>query len=134
MRLAFDSRWGPDADSHIRRGIGEEAWLKVIENRDKCAKSYPRSQHTVDSDEVLNFTYLGQLGQLMMWKKSWDLFKHLFRDTRELEDILRDIVPVRNDGAHFRAAPEHELDRCRVRCIDLLTILERNQQLTIKSK
>ena len=116
------------ADSHIRLAIGEDAWSKVIENRNKYAKSYPRSQLTVDMHEVLNFTYLGQLGQLMMWNKSWDLFKHLFRDKRELEDFIRDIVPVRNDGAHFRAVPEQELNRCRVRCIDLLTILERNQQ------
>jgi len=128
VRAAFDSRWGANADQTIRLGLGEDAWSKVIENRDKCTKSYPRSRHRVDSDEILDFTYLGQLGQLMIWKKSWDLFKHLFRDKRELEDMIRDIVPVRNDGAHFRSAPEHELDRCRIRCIDLLTILERNQQ------
>lgn len=128
VRLAFDSKWGTNADQNIRSGLGEDAWSKVIENRDKYAKSYPRSRQMVNSDEILNFTYLGQLGQLMIWKKSWDLFKHLFRDKRELEDMLRDIVPVRNDGAHFRSVPEHELDRCRIRCVDLLTILERNQQ------
>ncbi|MGD0047418.1 MAG: hypothetical protein ABSE42_10400 [Bryobacteraceae bacterium] len=131
VRVAFDSRWGSSADANIRLGIGEDAWLKVIENRDKYAKSYPRTMQTVDSDEVLNFTYLGQLGQLMMWNKAWDLFKGLFRDKREFEDMIRDIVPVRNDGAHFRAVPEHELNRCRVRCVDLLTILERNRQVTI---
>ncbi|MGB7722725.1 MAG: hypothetical protein WBL65_22700 [Bryobacteraceae bacterium] len=133
VRVAFESRWGQQADVNIRRAVGEDAWSRVIENQGKYAKSYPRSRQTVDSGEVLNFTYLGQLGQLMMWSKSWDLFKHLFRDKRELEDMMRDIVPVRNDGAHFRAVPENELERCRVRCIDLLTILERNQQVTIKT-
>jgi hypothetical protein len=91
--------------------------------------AYPRSKQGVDTDEVLNFTYLGQLGQLMVWNKSWDLFSDLFRDKRELEDVIRDIVPVRNDSAHFSSVPEHELIRCRVRCVDLMTILERNEAL-----
>ena len=128
VRAAFDARWGKQADANIRIAIGEDAWSKVIENRDKYAKSYPRSRQTVDTTEILNFTYLGQLGQLMMWNKAWDLFRRLFRDKRELDDMVRDIMPVRNDGAHFRTVPDHELQRCRVRCVDLLTILERNQQ------
>ena len=77
--------------------------------------------------------HLGQLGQMMMWNKAWDLFEHLFRDKREFEDMIRDILPVRNDTAHFRAVPEQELDRCRFRCTDLVTILERNQQVTSKT-
>jgi len=129
VRVGFDSRWKQQANDHIRRAIGEVAWATVVGNHDKYAKSYPRSHQTVEVDEVLNFTYLGQLVQMVVWKGSWDLFKHLFRDKRELEDMIRDIVPVRNDSSHFRSVPEHELNRCRVRCVDLLTILERNQQI-----
>jgi hypothetical protein len=134
VRVAFDNRWKQEADDHIRLALGDNAWARIIENRDKYAKNYPRSHQAFDSDEVLNFTYLGQLGQLVTWNKSWDLFRHLFRDKRELDDIIRDIVPVRNDSAHFRSVPELELNRCRVRCIDLLTILERNQELGVKTR
>jgi len=131
VRDAFDSQWTKHADHNIRLALGEEAWGKITDNRDKYAKSYSRSPQAVNVDEVLNFTYLGQLGQLMMWNKSWSLFKHLFRDKRELEDMIRDIMPVRNDSAHFRSVPEHELNRCRVRCTDLLVIAERNQQAKV---
>lgn len=133
VRAGFNAKWGAHADEHIRSGLGDDSWFKILENREKYLKSYPRSQSAIDSGEVLHFTYLGQLVQLIMWKKSWDQFKHLFRDSRELEDMIRDILPVRNDGAHFRSVPNHELDRCRVRCIDLLTILEKELQRTTKS-
>ena len=45
-----------------------------------------------------------------------------FRDKRELEDLIRAIVPVRNDAAHYRSVPRRELERCRL-AIDDLTIL-----------
>jgi hypothetical protein len=67
--------------------------------------------------------YLGQLGDLMISNASWHLFQTLFRDKRELQDMLSDIMPVRNDFAHFRTVPDRELDRCRIRCEDLLAIL-----------
>lgn len=128
VRQQFSLKWGNSADQMIERALGGESWEKIIENRDKYAKSYALSGPLLDAAEILNFTYLGQLGILMTWKKSWHLFQGLFRDMRELQDMLRDIMPVRNDGAHFRAVPEHELDRCRVRCVDLLAILESNAQ------
>ena len=101
VRDAFDRRWSQQADEYIHRALGEESWTRIIANRDKYARSYLRSQQTVNTDEVLNFTYLGQLGQLVTWNRSWDLFRHLFRDKRELEDMIRDIVPVRNDTPTF---------------------------------
>ena len=128
VRQQFSLKWGNSADQMIERALGGESWEEIIENRDKYAKSYALSGPLLDAAEILNFTYLGQLGILMTWKKSWHLFQGLFRDMRELQDMLRDIMPVRNDGAHFRAVPEHELDRCRVRCVDLLAILESNAQ------
>ena len=122
--------WGKDADRTIEGVLGSDAWEKIIENRNKHSKSYPLSGQPSGASEILHYTYLGQLGILMMWKKSWCLFQGLFRDLREFQDILRDITPVRNDSAHFRSVPEQELDRCRVRCVDLLAILERNGRLS----
>lgn len=68
--------------------------------------------------------YLGQLVQLIVYRDAWDLFKHLFRDKRQLEDILADVSPVRNDHAHFRRLPPRELLRCQLRCEDLLYLIE----------
>jgi hypothetical protein len=133
VRAGFNAKWGIHADDHIRSGLGDDSWFKILKNREMYRKSYPRSQPAIDSDEVLHFTYLGQLVQLIRWKKAWDQFKHLFRDSRELEDMIRDILPVRNDGAHFRSVPEHELDRCQFRCIDLLAILDKELQRTSKN-
>ncbi|MEO8662182.1 MAG: hypothetical protein ABI693_27210 [Bryobacteraceae bacterium] len=130
VRQQFTKKWGRDADRTIEGVLGREAWEKIIENRDKHSKSYPLSGLPSGATEILNYTYLGQLGILMTWKKSWFLFQGLFRDLREFQDILRDITPVRNDGAHFRSVPEQELDRCRVRCVDLLAILERNGRVS----
>ena len=72
---------------------------------------------------MLNYVYLGQLSQLMVVREAWDMFSNLFRDKRELEDMIADIMPVRNDSAHFRTVPERELLRCKLRCEDLLHIL-----------
>jgi hypothetical protein len=130
VRSAFDRQWPNSADKMIEKALGVQAWQTIIRNREQHAKGYPLSDATAVAGEVLDFVYLGQLGVLMTWNDSWRLFKHLFRDKRELEDMLHDITPVRNDAAHFRTVPDKELDRCQVRCRDLLTVIERSNQLS----
>lgn len=51
---------------------------------------------------------------------AWKLFQPAFRDKRELDDLLKCVIPVRNDLAHFRRVPAKELDRCRLAADDLL--------------
>jgi hypothetical protein len=60
----------------------------------------------------------------MLANNAWDMFKPVFRDKRELEDMARAITKVRNEAAHFRHVPEEDLMRCRVAAQDLLRILE----------
>jgi hypothetical protein len=123
VRERFDSQWGRGkADAMMRRALGDESWSRVLDNQAKGVGAYRYSRDDVQGD-VLDFTYIGQLGTLITWGTSWALFKDLFRDKRELEDMLSDIAPVRNDRAHFRSVPHRELDRCRLRCDDLLAIL-----------
>ena len=62
----------------------------------------------------------------MVWNKAWDLFKSIFRDKRELDDMIAAIAPVRNDEAHFRRAPARELERCKLRCEDLVAVVEQH--------
>ena len=78
--------------------------------------------------EILDFAYLGQLCELMKSRQSWALFKDMFRDVREFEDKVKDILPVRNDSAHFRRVPERELMRCKLSCEDLIAIISKKRQ------
>jgi hypothetical protein len=107
VRQQFAAKWPIDADHIIEQVLGREAWEKIIENQGKHSKSYPLSAPPAGSAEILNYTYLGQLGILMTWKKSWLLFQDLFRDMREFQDMLRDITPVRNDSRRVSTTLRH---------------------------
>ena len=75
------------------------------------------------SCHILNFAYVGQLKVLMFDGAVWPTFRTNFRDKRQFEEMIADIIPVRNDQAHFRTVPERELQRCRLRCEDLLVLV-----------
>jgi hypothetical protein len=121
IRERFDLKWPGCADDQIRSILGEKAWGDLTRMRARNEKSYRSAPRSLS--EILDCAYLGQLGDLMISNASWHLFQTLFRDKRELQDMLSDIMPVRNDFAHFRTVPDRELDRCRIRCEDLLAIL-----------
>lgn len=123
VRSEFNRAWPDAADAEIRAILGELAWEDLERTRLKNEKSYIHTSRSLP--EVLDCAYLGQLGDLMKSKRSWHLFLDMFRDKRELEDILKDVTPVRNDFAHFRRVPERELDRCKLRCEDLLVIISK---------
>jgi hypothetical protein len=119
----FVARWGTHTVEKYQQCLGNEGWAGILERREKYKIQYPRSATGADVD-VLTFSYFGQLVQLVLWGGAWDMFKHMFRDRRELEDMSRVVCPVRNDQAHFRPVPPRELDRCRIACEDLLAIIE----------
>jgi energy-coupling factor transporter ATP-binding protein EcfA2 len=119
----YTNRWGTAADGRMQDALGREAWDRIIKNRGD--HKYRAGREPADEQAILDFAYLGQLGQLMLWGPAWDMFRHLFRDKRDLEDLLKGISPVRNDMAHFRNVPDKELARCRVASDDLLAVLER---------
>lgn len=123
IRGEFERKWPGTADDQIRKILGEKVWNDLEAMQKRNEKSYSTSPRSLT--EILDCTYLGQLGELIRSNASWHMFKKLFRDKRELEDLLRDITPVRNDFAHFRTVPERELDRCRIRCEDLLALMSR---------
>jgi len=125
VRTRYGERWSAEADSRIAKVIGAKSWATILDNKAKAARSYRFSSHTPDSDS-LHYAYLGQLSQLVAANQAWDMFAHMFRDKRELDDMIADIMPVRNDSAHFRSVPERELVRCKLRCQDLLYILKTN--------
>lgn len=125
VRDRYASRWQAEADNRMRANLGTESWRKITRNRIRSASSYRYTNHSPDGD-VLHYAYFGQLTQLMLARDAWDLFAIVFRDKRELEDITRDVMPVRNDNAHFRTVPERETLRTKLRSDDLLTLLRRH--------
>jgi len=118
----FDERFGARATDTIRKVLGEEAWTALERNREKHLKQYPLSPQA-GATTVLDYTYLGQLTQLMMCGEAWEAFRGFFKDKRQLEDIVKGITAVRNDRAHFRAVPTRELERCKLACEDLLALV-----------
>jgi hypothetical protein len=125
VRKKYEEKWGTSIDDRVEKVVGPADWLKIQETRARGAKPYRYSEPVI-SDPLLDFMYLGQLVQLIVSREAWVLFRHLFRDKRQLEDIVADISPVRNDHAHFRRVPPRELVRCRLRCEDFLYLLEQD--------
>ena len=122
VRAKYQEKWDQASDSRMRKILGNQAWQTIERSREKYLKQYRTSSPDQDLD-ILDFCYLGQLVQLMAANDAWELFRSPFRDKRELEDLIRAIVPVRNDQAHFRAVPEKELSRCQIAVDDVRGLL-----------
>jgi hypothetical protein len=122
VRAAYDAQWGSNADKRVEMVLGADAWNAIVENQKKSLKAYKYSSPQ-GQDDILNFAYIGQLKTLMFEGNIWATFRHKFKDKRQLEEMIADVAPVRNEQAHFRKTPERELQRCRLRCEDLLAIL-----------
>jgi hypothetical protein len=122
VQRKYHERWGGAADARIERHLGADAVETIARTRAKRRQQFPDAPN---SDGLLDYTYLGQLLQLMLSGESWELFKDAFRDKRELEDLARSVTVVRNEAAHFRHVPEPDLLRCRVAANDLLNKLNR---------
>jgi len=120
----YTAQFSTNSDSTMAAILGTEAWDKIIAMKTKSISSYPYSRSTVERSN-LSCMYFGNLMSLMISNKAWNLFKHMFRDKRHVEDIMSAIIPVRNDSAHFTIAPLKEMARCQISCDDLLVIVER---------
>jgi hypothetical protein len=122
VRRKYEEKWGKAADRRMREILGEDACRTIERNRASYIGKYGEDRK---HDPVLDFAYLGQLSQLMTANEAWELFRSAFTDKRQLEDLCKAIVPVRNDRAHFRSVPDQDLLRCRVAATDLAKALKR---------
>jgi hypothetical protein len=121
VRRKYQEKWNEASDLRMREVLGESAWRTIEQNKASYFGKYGEgSKH----DPVLDFASFGQLCQLMVANRAWELFRSAFRDKRELEDLCKAIVPVRNDRAHFRSVPNQELLRCAVATVDLAKALK----------
>jgi hypothetical protein len=116
--------FGSQSEKIVSEILGAKAWADIQDTMQKSAAKYRRSRERVERD-VYSCMYFGHLKTLIVSGRTWHLYKHMFRDKRELEDMTNAIMPVRNDRAHFSTVPSKELERCRIACDDLLVISER---------
>jgi len=122
--LKYNSRWKEQADDRIRKILGEDASKSIEKMQQKESSQYPLSP-TPGKPDLLDYCYLGQLVTLVLSAEAWELFKHLFKDKHQLEEIVKCIMPVRNDRDHFRPVPVKELKRCQIASDDLMVILSK---------
>jgi len=123
----YEKMWPGKSIDRIRSVIGPAAWDKIENIKAKSESAYPYSNGC--RRDYLECMYVAQLVDLMISNQAWQVFKEMFRDKRQLQDLAAAITPVRNDRAHFAAVPQKELDRCRIACDDLLVILERSDPM-----
>jgi hypothetical protein len=123
VKTKYIQEWGGKWETKIRDHLGEDAWSKIVDNVDKLCNQYRYTK--IKDVELFSGIYMGQLLILMIHKAAWRLFNKLFRDKREAEDKFKDILPVRNDTAHFREVPHRETLRCQLACEDVLFVIER---------
>jgi hypothetical protein len=123
----FDAHFGTKATDSMERILGKDAWLRILDARDRGSNKYKFSRDAGGRD-LMSCMYIGQLGSLMLHSETWALFKAPYRDRRELEDRLSAITPVRTDRAHFVPVPHKELERCLIACDDLLAVVEREMR------
>ena len=69
---------------------------KRSRNQKKSANAYKYSA-PLNQGEILNCAYIGQLKVLMFEGNIWPTFRRKFTDKRQLEEMVADIVPVRNE-------------------------------------
>ena len=119
----YSDRWGAKAEVKMRELLGEAQSTGIDKNREKTEKTYPLADKTSSLNNFLDYSYLGQLAMLMEAKQAWEIFREPFTDKRHLQDLMKAIVPVRNDTAHFRSVPQKELDRCKLAVDDLQGLL-----------
>jgi hypothetical protein len=124
----YMKQWPNNWMARMEQGLGATSWAKILDNHEKKKKQYPYAAEKVERD-IMASMYMGQLLTLMEHSSAWQMFSDMFRDKRHAQDLFGAIIPVRNDGAHFEAAPDKELARCRIACDDLIVILSRAEYL-----
>lgn len=133
IKNKYNIGFGAASHSTMATILGSDAWTKIGAMQKKSLSAYPYSRVSVER-EILSCMYFGNLMSLMISNKAWNFFKKMFKDKRQVEDIINAIIPVRNDSAHFATVPSKEMARCQVCCDDLLVIIERELEAMARTE
>ena len=127
------SRFSPALTADLLAAGAEARMLKIFSEKERAdlelrrtkhSEAYPLSPEHVGSSDYLEYLYMGDLGRLVTASETWDQFSPIFKRRKDLlEGKLQQILPVRNDRAHFRPVPENELLRCKLACSDLRALI-----------
>ena len=106
---------------------GEEWWEQVVpeEVRKNGAKARQReldSGTTPRSDEPIDFTTFGELGEII--KSNWDVFGAIFSSQRAVERVMSSLNTVRGPIAHCSVLAEDEVLRLRLAVRDWFRLME----------
>lgn len=77
---------------------------------------------TVRSSDTLDYTTLGELGEIM--KGNWDLFGSIFRSAKALEKVMASLNTLRGPVAHCSPLAEDEIVRLRLSVRDWFRLME----------
>ncbi len=88
--------------------VPEQVKQHVSKTRTKEAES----GISVRSDEALDYTTFGELGEII--KSNWDTFQDIFRNIRSLEKVISTLNALRGPIAHCKPLAEDEVLRLQV--------------------
>lgn len=126
VRAKYKEKWGTGADARLLKIFSEKELADLEVRRAKHRAAYPLSPGEVETGEFLDYLFMGDLAKLVTASETWDKFSQVFDGRKDLlQRKLQEIMPVRNDRAHFRSVPEKELERCRIACDDLLVMFRK---------
>jgi hypothetical protein len=118
IRNMLNSRWKGQADSRIKKAIGDAAWdaaevrkSKTIMNRGDAAEN-----------DILEFLNIGDLSNIVIGNE-WDLFRHQFLDKKKIETHFSVLTISRNDLFHSRQIDEIDEMRTKVAIADIYKAL-----------
>ena len=81
-------------------------WKESKERSEKALKQYDRSE----SFDLIDFSHLGQLQEIIINKNLWELFEPIFGNIDVFKSNMIEITMIRNDPAHGRGLTETQLD------------------------
>lgn len=121
---AYHAKWGDSSESMMKKALGDSSWRTIKSNCRKAKVQYPLCNEKRAIREI-DSMYTGQLIQLIIWNNAWPLFQPFMPDKRNIIRWQNEVIPVRNDQAHFRDVPEKELNRCMLACDDFIVVLDK---------
>ncbi len=121
--MLYKKTWGKRADKMIEKLLGPDQAPKVLELMHQAPERYKLSTDHEPSQEILDYTFLGQLVGLVVARDAWRVFQPVFGDKQDFERLMAGIKPVRDDLAHGREVPQTELERAKVNCNDVVALI-----------
>ena len=107
---------------------GDEWWQSarvpdpIRQSAERLRKKEIDSGVTPRSDDLLDFTTFGELGELI--KSNWDVFGSIFSSVKAVERVMNSLNTLRGPIAHCSPLAEDEIVRLRLAVRDWFRLME----------